>query len=260
MTAAGSSSANGRWLFGASSRNGTVPLFCFHHAGTGAAAYSRWRDLFLPTFGLRPVQLPGRENRIAEAPFRHIGHLLAALIPEFAKELRPPFAFLGHSMGALVAFELTRELRRANKPLPFALVLSALGAPHLADSAPRSKLGNEGLIAELASYGGVPGELLLDKELLELLLPILRVDLELCESYLFRPEPPLPVCILAVGGSGDERVPPPALEAWRCHTSRRFEMICEQGGHFFLHDERARLLPRIRTWLASELAVTRVTA
>src|SRR5690606_38041922 len=182
------------------------------------------------------IELPGRDTRIAHPPLTSLPALVQEVRSTFDTLLDAPFTLFGHSMGALLAFELTRSLRRDGLPLPAALFVSGHRAPHLPDPRrPLHPLPDGDFVAELRRLQGTPPEVLEDRELLELFLPLLRADFTVAETYQYTPEPPLPVPILAWGGREDPEVSQPELAAWREHTSRTFRLRMLPGSHFFVH-------------------------
>jgi medium-chain acyl-[acyl-carrier-protein] hydrolase len=153
-----------------------------------------------------------------------------------------PFSFFGHSMGAFVAFELARQLRRGGGPLPAKLIVSAARAPQIPD--PDQSLHEKPdaeLLKEIRRLNGIPGPLLDDLDLLKLLLPVLRADLAVCETYTYKADPPLSCPVSAYGGSDDKRVPRHFLTAWRDQTTADFNLRIFPGDHFFLKTARHAL-------------------
>lgn len=230
-------------------------LFCFPYAGGGAAAYRQWVDALPPAVELLPVKLPGRENRLRERPFTW----LPALIEEVARALRPyfdlPFAFWGHSMGALIGFELARYLRRINEAEPVHLFVSGYPAPQLPASGPFiHQLPQADFIDELRRLRGTPEAVLQHAELMALLLPTLRADFTLLETYVYVAEAPLDCSISAFGGLEDGRASPNQLLAWREQTQRNFQLHLFPGDHFFLNENRAQLLAVLARELTQLLA------
>jgi medium-chain acyl-[acyl-carrier-protein] hydrolase len=200
---------------------------------------ARASNTLVPIF----VQLPGRENRRGEAPHRRLLPLVDVLEEELGVHLSPPYAFLGTSMGALVAFELARRLRDRQLPLPALLIAAAHRAPHLPQRGQLlHRLSDKELVRELGAQAATPREILESVELMQLLLPVFRADLELCETYAYQPAEPLPVPILALGGEGDRAVSRSELEEWRAQTSRTCRTWILPGGHMFLADNWSRLL------------------
>jgi medium-chain acyl-[acyl-carrier-protein] hydrolase len=200
------------------------------------------------------IQLPGRENRILEPPFVRIEPLLETLSEVLAPRLQKPFVFFGHSMGALVAFELARCLRRQGRPEPLALFVSGHRAPQLPNRRPPiHDLPDPLFLEQLRRLKGMAEEILLHPELRQLLMPALRADFAVCDTYAYRPEPPLAASIFAMGGRQDPEVETAELAAWYQHTHSLFTLQTLPGDHFYLHTARAQLLQALRralTWLS----------
>jgi medium-chain acyl-[acyl-carrier-protein] hydrolase len=169
--------------------------------------------------------------------------LIAALADAIQPHLAEPFAFFGHSMGAAVAFELARELRRRSQPGPFCMMVSAARAPQFRlNHVPGPEPSDAELIEGLRSLQGAPVEVLENRELMQLLLPALRADTSLYRNYIYAPEPPLACPIRAFGGADDPSIRPEHLEAWREQTSSSFDMRLFPGGHFFFRQNTAEFL------------------
>lgn len=224
-----------------------IRLFLFPFAGGGPAAFSSWRRAFPDEIETWAAHYPGRGSRHAEEPVRDIGRLVEQLADAIAPLLDKPFAFFGHSLGALVAFELARRLRRDGLPRPEILFLSACAAPPLPDRGPLlHPLPDPEFVESLKELNGIPRELLEQPELMRLLLPGLRADVEAFETYEFAPgESPLNVPIVASGGLEDPQVRRGHLEGWASHTSSGFELQTFPGGHFFFHTVRQALIDGI---------------
>lgn len=218
-------------------------LFCIPHAGGSASAFSGW-DQGLPLdVQVCPVQLPGRQNRLAEVPFTRMESLVAALAAVLAKCDDLPFVLLGHSMGGLAAFELARELRRIGAPPPAALVATGCRAPHLPAGTPRiAALSDADFVSALRRFNGIPDGILDQPELVELLMPALRADFALCEAYRFHPAPQLDCPIFAYGGKNVGDVRFDQLAPWHVHTTGPFRIRTFAGGHFFIDESRTEVL------------------
>lgn len=226
-------------------------LFCLPFAGGGTVAYHPWTAQLGEGVELIRVQLPGREVRLREAPFRRLPPLVEALGPQVAPHCAEPFAFYGHSMGALLAFELVRWLRRHAHQPPRRLFVSAFRAPHLPDpEPPRAGLSQEAFVGQMRPYNGIPRAILEDEELMAIFLPVLRADFEMVESYVHRPEPPLACPITALGGLADFKVAPESLRAWEGHTLADFELRFFPGGHFFPMENGSQVLAYVQRRLA----------
>jgi medium-chain acyl-[acyl-carrier-protein] hydrolase len=223
-----------------------VRLFCFPYAGCGASAFHRWPAGLPPTVEVRPVQLPGRESRFREEPFTRLTPLVGALADALRPHLDRPFVFFGHSLGALVSFELARELRRRGGPAPVGLLVAGRGAPHLPQRKPLlGHLPDEEFVEQLAAYGGVPAEVLAHQELLSLLLPALRADVLVSDTYTPTADTPLACPLHVYGGLEDADVPREDLQAWQELTTGPFDLHLFPGGHFFLHTAEALVLARV---------------
>jgi surfactin synthase thioesterase subunit/glycosyltransferase involved in cell wall biosynthesis len=198
--------------------SGQTRVFWFPHAGGGTV---------VPVRGVIPVRLPGREARLAEAPFERMGQLVEALANAIEGYLDRPFAFAGHSMGAVVAFELARELRRRGKELPWGLVASAARAPQFRrDHVPGPAPSDEELLEELK----------IPQELTRAVLPSLRADTTLYRNYVYTEGEPFDFPIAAYGGLDDPNIRPRHLERWKEQTTGRFVVRHFPGGHFYLND------------------------
>jgi medium-chain acyl-[acyl-carrier-protein] hydrolase len=218
-------------------------LFCFPYAGGGASIFRLWSEKLPVEVEVCPIHLPGRENRMKEPLLTH----LFPLVETLARALHPfmdiPFAFFGHSMGALLSFELARHLRNIHYPGPTQLFISAHRAPQLPDPAsPLHDLPDSVLINTLYRLGGTPRAILQHTELMQILLPILRADLTLCETYIYTPEAPLDCPIAAFGGEYDSMVSKQELQAWSDQTGGSFTLYMLPGDHFFLHSQQNLLL------------------
>ena len=218
-------------------------LFCFPYAGGGASVFRDWAESLPAIVEICPIQLPGRENQIRERAFDKFHALVTALSFAIQPYLDIPFAFWGHSMGALISFELARQLRRENKPQPHHLFVSAYKAPQLPDSAFQiHKLPDKEFIKELRRLNGTPEEVLQNAELMQLMLPILRADFTLVETYRYTVEEPLDCSISAFGGLQDDVVNNNDLEAWNEQTLQTFNLRMFPGDHFYLRSYRRHLL------------------
>ncbi|WP_308258698.1 thioesterase II family protein [Saccharothrix obliqua] len=224
-----------------------VRLVCFPYAGGGSSAYAGWPRHLDGRVEVVAVQLPGREARLMRPAFTD----LDALVPAVGEALEPyrdrPLAFFGHSMGALLAFELARWSRARGQDGPVRLFVSARPAPHLrATPPPGLSEPDDVVLTRLARLGGTPPELLADRRLMSLLLPTLRADFAVVRGYRYRPDPPLPCPVTACGGVDDPEVGRADLAAWAGHTASSFDLRMFPGGHFYLRDSAAALLRVVR--------------
>lgn len=247
----GSQSARSPWFYIPKPRpEAGLRLFCFPYAGGGITPFLPWASSLPDWLEVVAVQPPGRGLRMRERPFTRLEPLVAGLQEVIAPLLDRPFVFLGYSLGALVAFELARARRAQGQSLPRALLVAARSAPQLPLAYPPTHaLPLEPFVAELRRFNGTPEEVLQNRELMELLLPVLRADLEVNETYTHLPGPPLELPIFAYGGVEDPRCSPERLEAWGELTRGGFTMKLVQGGHFFIQTHGELLLH----WLVEDL-------
>jgi medium-chain acyl-[acyl-carrier-protein] hydrolase len=213
-------------------------LICFPHAGGGAAAFHPFAALLPDSIEMTAVQLPGRETRLAETPYRQMGPLIEALLAGIRDSLVEPYALFGHSMGALVAFELCRALRRAGMPLPQTVVVSGRRSPTVPNTeAPLHVLDDQAFVdALVARYDAIPKVIRDEPELMSLFIPVMKADFATFETYTHTDEPPLACALAIYGGRDDPQTDQMAgwanLFAGPCLT-RQFD-----GGHFFLAEQR----------------------
>lgn len=225
------------WLVRLEARTASrMRLFCFPCAGGGTTPYRSWRKHLPPEVGLFVVRLPGRESRLSEPAYTDLALLTEELCRVLAQESSDvPCAFFGHSMGARIAFETARTLRRHRLPLPNRLFVAGCNAPHLPNrNPPLHHLPDPELKQQLARLGGTPRELLEHDELMALALPTIRADFKLWETYRYQPEPPLGCPISAYGGTSDPRVSRDEIAAWGEQTSATFDLQMMPGDHFFV--------------------------
>lgn len=221
-------------------------LFIFPYAGGAASAFRTWPEHLPPDLEVCPVQLPGRERRIREPLFSNIPYLVKTLVPVLRPYMAVPFVLFGHSMGALIGFEMVRELRRQGLEGPEHLFISGRCAPQIPDpEPPLHQLPDGAFIEGLRRYNGTPDAVLQHKELMEILLPILRADFTMSETYTYLPEPPLDCPITAFGGLEEKLLQPDHVAAWKHQTTRTFHQHMFSGNHFFIHDQRNDLLREI---------------
>ncbi|WP_437314687.1 thioesterase II family protein [Sorangium sp. So ce385] len=229
------------WLVGkAIPGEPSARLCCFPHSGGLPSEYVRWgREL--PGVQVYGICLPGRGARVAEAPPASMRELVDRFLADTA--LTPPFVLFGHSLGAITAFEVVRELAAQGRPPPSRLVVSACAAPHLLQTASGLHTLPDASLARAIGdrYGAIPQQVMADPELLSSLLPAFRTDFTLLETYRYRPGPPLTVPLEVLGGDRDA-VSLESLEAWRGHTTSSFRIHRFAGGHFYFREDLRALL------------------
>jgi medium-chain acyl-[acyl-carrier-protein] hydrolase len=221
-------------------------LFCLPYAGGGAGMFRDWSANLPADIDVCPIQLPGRETRMLEPPYQRLDPMVDALAIAIRPYLEAPYAIFGHSMGALIAFSLTRQLGERYGSLPERLFVSGHRAPQLPDpDPPIHHLPEDQFIAEIRRLKGTPEEILQHAELMQLLLPRLRADLAVVETYTYVPGGPLTIPISVFGGEEDTEVTLAELEGWREQTSAQFRLCVFPGDHFFVHRSRAALWSEI---------------
>jgi medium-chain acyl-[acyl-carrier-protein] hydrolase len=240
-----SAADHSRWIVRPVERpHAALRLFCFSHAGVGASAYRDWARMVPQEVELFAVQLPGRESRLREQCVTTIADAVGGVLCAFESLLDRPFALFGHSLGALLAFETARQLAHDGGPKPLHLFASGRRAPHLPGRhAPIVPLDRHAFIEEITRrYEGIPPQVLREPELLDLMLPALRADMTMLETYTFADRPPLSCPITAYAGSDDHEVHREELLAWRVHTRSAFDYRIFPGSHFFIQSARAALV------------------
>lgn len=223
-----------------------IRLFCFPYAGSSAQIFHGWQQQLPRAIEVSPVHLPGRGKRIREKPFTDLVALAEVLVTELAPHVDKPYALFGHSLGAIIAFEVARGLRRKELPLPRRLFVSGCRAAQLSQDRFHSyDLPTEELIERLRKLNGTPPQILESPQLMEFFLPIIRADLQMIQTYQYSVDAPLHCPISAFGGWQDAEEPPEAIAAWREQTTASFQRQMFPGDHFFLHSETNLLLQAI---------------
>ena len=230
-------------------------LFCLPPAGGGATLFRSWQGLLGSDIEVCAVQLPGREARIAEKAIDEMAKLVHALTAALTPHLDVPFAIFGHSMGGLVGFEVARRLRIVGKPSPVHLFVSATRAPHHADLDEDHLLPDDQLIAALRKIGGYPEEVLASSELMDLLLPMIRADAALTETYRTSEGEPLDCPITGFVGTDDHKASQSEVSEWSAYTRGACEVQAFPGGHDFLKTATTEIAQAVGRALA--LATTK---
>jgi medium-chain acyl-[acyl-carrier-protein] hydrolase len=223
-------------------------LFCFPHAGSGASVYQKWADSIANGVEVFAIQPPGRETRIKEPLVRDLSLIVTELRQALQPLLGMPCVFFGHSVGAIVAFELARELRKTGSLAGLrALFVAGASAPHRRQNKEITHdLPREQFIAALRRLNGTPEAVLEHPELLDVVVPILRNDFFISETYRYTEMPPLDIPIVAFGGEADKEVTSEQLVGWKDQTTvRPFSCTLFAGDHFFTHSNREQLLAAV---------------
>jgi surfactin synthase thioesterase subunit/glycosyltransferase involved in cell wall biosynthesis len=242
------------WFSGlADIRPGALTLFCFPYAGGGAMAYRAWRDS-LPELAVVAARLPGRESRLGEPPIPSMTEVVETLGAEILPRLTSgPFAFFGHSMGAIIAFELARWLRARGHAGPKSLHVSAARPPVFRlDWTPGPEPEEAEFLQELRRLEGMPRDVLENPELMRVALPAIRADAALYRQYRYQPTEPLDTPVFAYGGESDPNIRPEHLSRWAEVTSGPLALRMFPGGHFFIQSATREFLQALQQDLHSE--------
>lgn len=235
----------------------SLRLFCLPYAGGSAMLFRTWPKLLSPEIEVCAIELPGHGVRLREPCFTRTEPLIASLAEALKPFLDKPFAIFGYSLGSVISFELARLLRQTSSDKPVRLFVAGRRAPQISSvRPPRYDLPDAEFIEELRKLNGTPEEILEHAELTQLMLPIIRTDFELDETYDYRREPALDVPISAYGGLDDTDVSREQLESWRVQTTASFELRMFPGDHFFLHTSPALLLEAVSQRLASVTGIS----
>lgn len=228
-------------------------LYCFPYSGGNAVSFVPWQRVIHPAIEVCAIQLPGRGARFREQPYTSFPALIQALgeMLQAQSQAHPgPFAFYGHSLGSLIAFELARHCRRHGLPMPQHLIVSGCNAPPLRGKSKRlHELPDNDLIEKLRDYNGTPLEVLENRELMRLLLPSIRADFALGADYHYEPAEPLPIPLTALSGKDDKHVQAEEFSGWRKETSAAYREHWFEGDHFFINEQRRPVLDCIATEL-----------
>ncbi|HHP7245291.1 MAG TPA: thioesterase II family protein [Elainellaceae cyanobacterium] len=220
----------------------SLRLFCLPYAGGGALIFRDWSDQLCEEVEVCPIELPGRGTRLREKPFTRIDPLVNMIAQSLVPYLDKPFAFFGHSMGALLSFEVTHLLSQQYSSTPAHLFVSGRRAPDIPEpNPPIHPLPNADFLEELRLLNGTPEAVLTNKDLMQLLLPTLRADFELHETYVYKAKPSLRCAITAFGGFQDPDVNCEMLKAWQEQTNDTFSLQMFPGDHFFINTEQIAL-------------------
>jgi medium-chain acyl-[acyl-carrier-protein] hydrolase len=240
-----------RWLSGDATLHAPVRLCCFPYAGGSESVFRTWQPRFGDVAQVCAFRLPGRGLRSREPPFTDLPALVRAASDELALLVEQPFAFFGHSMGALIAFELARQLRRDYRVEPVHLFVSGACSP---DSVQFLHDLDPAAIREtLRTLDGTPREIIDHRRFMDSLVPIVRADFTLCVSYKYVEDRPFDCPITAFGGLGDVGISKDCLMKWDRQTTSRFDAHFLEGNHFFLHSSEEAL----KRTIARELCQSR---
>lgn len=231
-------------------------LFCFPYAGGSSLIFRTWADSLPKNIEVCPIEYPGRGTQIRSVPFTRLEPLVSEIASFLLPYLNKPFAFFGHSMGGLICFEVARLLRRNYGKNPVHLFISGRSAPQITHcDPPIHALSEPEFLEELRLFNGTPEAVLQNIELMQLLLPILRADFAVLETYTYTNELPLESPITTFGGLQDKEVSVEYLVAWGEQTTSSFELEMFPGDHFFIHSAQHLLLQSIAQKLKMYLLI-----
>jgi surfactin synthase thioesterase subunit len=224
-----------------------MQLYCFSYAGGHAGIFLPWQRALEPHIQVCGIQLPGRASRMREPPMTSMESIVPQVALAIAADQAASFAFFGHSLGALLAFEVARYCARQGWIMPMHLFVSGCGAPkHRTRLEKLHLLPDEDLIREVRRFNGTPPEVLSNQELMQLVLPMLRADFALVDEYRYRPQPLLDVPMTVLAGKRDVLVSGGALARWAEETLAPIRTQWFEGDHFFINTDRDVVLSCIR--------------
>jgi medium-chain acyl-[acyl-carrier-protein] hydrolase len=213
-----------------------IPLFCFPYAGGSSQIFSGWSHHLPREINVIAMEYPGHGKLFNQPLLYSVKDLVSHLLPNIQSHAaRTPFYLFGHSLGALIAFELTRQMRKSHHPLPARLIVSGASAPQCPDREPLSVLSDDEFITKVINkYEGFEADIKDNQELRDLFLPILRADFIMSESYVCEDEPPLDCLVTVIRGMKDSLIIQEELEGWQVHSTRKTQILTVPGDHFSL--------------------------
>jgi medium-chain acyl-[acyl-carrier-protein] hydrolase len=225
-----------------------LTIVCFPFAGGDASFYQNWATEIKADVQIISIQFPGRANRFLESPYTNLNDLIVELIKNWECFIETPYVLFGHSLGGLAIYELTRILNENNQMQPLHLFISGCKAPHLLKNKERYLLPKQAFIEMIKEMDGTPKEIVENQEMMDLLVPMLRADFQLIETYTHQEKHKrirLPITLM--GGTEDPEVGMEDLEAWKSVIEGPCKLQLFQGGHFFLKDSEKEFFDFINT-------------
>ncbi|PEY73217.1 thioesterase II family protein [Bacillus thuringiensis] len=213
-------------------------LFCLPHAGASANSYIGFKQ-FLPNYvEVIPIELAGRGKRFGETLYDDVDQAVNDIYKEINKHLNGiPYFIFGHSMGGILAYELTHKIYLSNLPKPEFVIFSGVNPPHRKIEHRRHLLSDESLKKEILLMGGTPNELIANNELFNIFLPIVRADLKIVEKYIHQNNRKIFNCdIIVLNGISDILTSNEEINEWENYTSENFTIVHFTGDHFFVQD------------------------
>lgn len=238
-----------RWLVRQPVAAPRMRLFCFAYAGGSAAEFLPWQTQLAPHIEVCGIQLPGRGSRWSEVAATEMTSLVEAIAQVIERHAEIPFALFGHSLGAILAFEVARHCQYRALCAPAHLFVSGCNAPLQFVGQQWQDLDDEEFVDALRQLNGTPAELLKHEELMQLVLPMLRADFGLVANYAYRSGPRLHVPITVLSGMADEHVPLESLSGWEIETHAGFDQHMFAGGHFFVQERSDEVIACLKNKL-----------
>lgn len=233
-------------------KSAKLRVYCFPYAGGGASIFRTWWQDLPSDVEVAAIQLPGRDLRISEPPHVRLSTLVPALADALAPTLYRPYVFFGHSLGALVSFELARELRRRGAPQPQHLLVSGRPAPQIPSGLRRHELSHGQFVEWVRQLNSIPEPLWKEPDLIAMILRVMRADIAVNDAEDYVAEPPLDCPISAFGGIEDAMASRDEVAAWKAQTRGTFSMEMVPGGHFFFQTARQRFMSSLSEILNRE--------
>ena len=220
----------------------SMRIFCFPYAGGSALFYARWFRYLDENAEVFPIQLPGRESRIDEPLLRVMSVVINKIVEEISPYMTENTAFLGHSMGSMIAYEVARTLSERNMPMPKHIFLSGAVPPDMIGECEKiHMLSDEQFCEKLKGYESITSELMKYPEFFKFFLPVIKADFELIETYRFDKKWKMPCPVTVFSGTEDPYVPENALAQWGRFCEQEPQIITYSGNHFFLKEHTAEI-------------------
>jgi len=251
---------NNKWIVVPTPRpTAKITLLCFPFAGGSSNSFRSWAGILPPSVELWAIELPGHGSRLSEPLVENIEDLIAPLSEGIVESFEKPFAIFGHSMGALLGFEVALYLQNQYQKIAEHVFLSGHGAPGTSRHEPEiHHLPKPEFIAKIKEYNGTPQEVLENEELMDLMFPILKADFKLCETYKHQNSDQLRTPITALGGIQDPSITRHDMEQWANFTSSSFNVRFFPGDHFYLLHQKINLLKAILTDISNHFNLVNV--
>ncbi|AOZ77366.1 gramicidin dehydrogenase [Clostridium pasteurianum DSM 525 = ATCC 6013] len=231
-----------------------MKLFCIPHAGGSAAAYSKWQNYIDPAIEVCPVELAGRGRRFNEGCYKDISEAVEDIYNIIKEDLNQEYAFLGHSMGSLIAYELTRYIIKLKGRTPEHIFFSGRKAPDvLYENNSIHKLSDEKLKNKSLEFSGTPREVLRNEYMCRAFLKVLRQDFKICETYTYKNEKLKLNCNISILNGDKDNININHIALWKKHTSRSCHIYSFKGGHFYIEDNMERIASIINSTLLQSI-------